>query len=63
MHSLVRLLLIALACDLAGCAANRASPDTAFAGSQFATSASGIVVAQKPISGADDAVRQNCGGR
>ncbi len=63
MRSLVPLLLIVLTCDLAGCVASRASPDTALAGSQFATSAGGIVAAQKPISGADDAVRENCGGR
>jgi hypothetical protein len=62
MRSLVPLLLIALACDLAGCVANRASPDTAFADSPPAI-ASGIVVAQKPVGGGDDAVREICGGR
>jgi hypothetical protein len=63
MRSLVPLLLIVLACDLAGCVANGASPNTALADSQPTTRAGGIVVAQKPVSGADDAVRQNCGGR
>jgi hypothetical protein len=64
MRSLVPLLLIVLACDLAGCAVDRrASPDTAFADSPPAIRASGIVVAQKPIGGADHAVHENCGGR
>jgi hypothetical protein len=51
MRSVVPLLLIVLACNLGGCVANGASPSTAFADRQFR--ASGIVVAQKPISGAD----------
>ena len=64
MRSLVPLLLIVVACDLAGCAVNRrASPDTAFADSPPAIRGSGIVVAQKPISGADYGVREYCGGR
>jgi hypothetical protein len=63
MRALLPLLLVVLACDLAGCVANRASPDTAFANSQPTTGAGGIVVAQKPVSGADDAVREYCGGR
>jgi hypothetical protein len=63
MRSLVPLLLVVLASDLAGCVANRASPDTAFADSQLTAGAGGIVVAQKPVSGANDAVRDYCGGR
>ena len=63
MRSLVPLLLIVIGCGLAGCAAHRTSPDTAFANSQLPTSAGQLVVAQKPVGGADDAVRESCGGR
>jgi hypothetical protein len=63
MRSLVPLLLVVLASDLAGCVANSASPGTAFADSQPATRAGGIVMAQKPVSVADDGARENCGGR
>ncbi len=63
MRSLVPLLLIVLACGLAGCSANGTSPDTAFADSPPAASAGQIVVAQKPVGGADDAIRESCGGR
>ena len=63
MRSLAPLLFIVLACGLAGCSANGASPDTAFADSQPATSAGQIVVAQKPVGSADDAIRESCGGR
>ena len=63
MRSLVSLLLIVLACGLTGCSATGASPDTAVADSQPATSAGQIVVVQKPVGGADDAIRESCGGR
>jgi hypothetical protein len=63
MRSLVPLLLIVLACGLAGCSVSGASPDTAFADSQPADSTGQIVVAQKPVGGADDAIRESCGGR
>jgi len=63
MRSLVPVLLIVLACALAGCAADHASPETAFADTQPAAGPGRIVVAQKLVGGADDLFRENCGGR